>query len=432
MIKTPTFGEKPTWVLQPLNLATVAGQIPPDVEVEAVDDRIEEIDYDTPRDLVGLSLKTFTARRAYQIAAEFRKRGVPVLLGGHHPTLLPDEAGQYADSIVRGEIEGLWPQILDDLAHHHLQPVYHRTENSPPVHIQSNRAVLAGKKYLPVTLIETARGCPFNCTFCSVSAFFGKERRHRPVAEVIEELTQNPQPLTIFIDDNIVADREKTRELCEALRPLHLHWGAQASLNLARDPEMLKLMKKSGCSVLIIGIESIRPENLDQIKKRWNDAGPGISESLKIIRDHGIAVLGSFLLGMDGDTPETLRTMLDFAMEQKFFAGLFNILQPYPGTEFYATVEKEGRLNYPQWWNDPTYRYGMPAFTPKNMSPEKLMEMHAEMFESFYNNRSVAQRLINWTNVGDLWRAATYLAINVPARKEEAFRTNQPLGSVNL
>jgi len=180
MIKTDTFGEKPAWELQPLTLATLAGLTPPGIEVQALDDRLERINYDEPRDLVGISVKTFTARRAYQIAAEFRRRGVPVVLGGHHPTLLPEEASQHADAILTGEAEGVWLDVVADAARGRLRRVYRQPETREFRDIQVDRSIFAGKRYLPVAMIETTRGCPFACNFCSVTTFFGRGFRHRP------------------------------------------------------------------------------------------------------------------------------------------------------------------------------------------------------------------------------------------------------------
>ena len=217
MIKTKSFGEKPSWELQPLTLATLAGLTPPDVEVQALDDRLETINYDEPRDLVGISVKTYTARRAYEIAGEFRRRGVPVILGGHHPTLLPEEASQHADAILSGEAEGIWEGVVADAAAHRLQKVYRQPDTLPLCNVKTERSIFAGKKYLPVAMIETTRGCPFACNFCSVTTFFGRSFRHRPPEEVVAEVLKLNQRLNFFVDDNIIADRAAAKDLFRAL-----------------------------------------------------------------------------------------------------------------------------------------------------------------------------------------------------------------------
>jgi radical SAM superfamily enzyme YgiQ (UPF0313 family) len=429
MIKTGDFGEKPSWVLQPLTLATLAGLTPRDVEVEVIDDRIESIDYDAPRDLVGISVKTFTARRAYQIAAEFRRRGVPVVLGGHHPTLLPEEAGQQADAILVGEAEGPWSRLLADAERGRLQSVYHQEETLALVNIRPDYSVFDRKKYLPVAMIETTRGCPYSCSFCSVTTFFGRTFRHRPTAEVVAQVVSMRKPLYFFVDDNIVADREAAKELFRALIPLNIRWISQASLTMTRDRELMKLMRQSGCAGVLVGIETIDRDNLKQIRKSWNTVGIGYKEALKIARDHGISIVGSFVLGMDSDTPESLDALLDFTLQERFFAVLFNVLTPYPGTDLYREMSGARRLSRPQWWIDPGYKYGLPVFEPRGISAQELAAKRMEMYRAFYGLPSNLHRMLEFqANSRDAWHFFAFLSMNLPAYREEALRAQQALG----
>jgi radical SAM superfamily enzyme YgiQ (UPF0313 family) len=430
MIKNKDFGEKPSWQLTPLTLAALAGLTPPDVEVEAVDDRIESIDYDSHRDLVGISVKTFTARRAYQIADEFRKRGVPVILGGHHPTLLPDEAGQHADSVLVGEAEGVWDQVLKDAARGQLKKRYHHPETLPFEGVRVNRSVLAGKKYLPVAMVETTRGCPFSCNFCSVTAFFGRSFRHRPPQEVVAEIAGLDQKFVFLVDDNIVADKEAAKELFRALIPLKIRWISQASLTMTKDRELMRLMHESGCAGVLTGIESISRANLKQIHKSWNTVGIGYDEALKIARDNGIAIVGSFILGMDDDTPQSLDELLEFTIRERFFAVLFNLLTPYPGTDLYDQFLQEGRLTHAQWWLDPDYTYGSAVFKPRNISAHELAQGRLRLYREFYSPGSMLKRF--WepkANLQDIWHAFTFLTMNLPANKEEQMRFGRALGA---
>jgi radical SAM superfamily enzyme YgiQ (UPF0313 family) len=433
MIKRDGLSEKPSWVLQPLSLATLAGLTPADVEVQAVDDRVEAIDYDEPRDLVGLSVKTFTARRAYQIAAEFRRRGVPVILGGHHPTLLPEEAGRHADSLLLGEAEGVWPEVLADLRRGRLQPVYRQGANLPLAGLRVDRSIFTGKRYLPMAMIETTRGCPFSCNFCSVTAFFGRSFRHRPPAEVTAEIEAAGRKLVFLVDDNIVADRRAAKELCRALIPLGIRWISQASLTMTRDRELMRLMRESGCAGVLVGIESLSRGNLEQIRKGWNTVGIGYEEALAIARDHGIAIVGSFILGMDDDTAESLDLTVEFAVRQRLFAVLFNLLTPYPGTELYETFCKQGRLSRPRWWNDPGYTYGSMVFEPKGITGEDLSRKRLQMYRQFYGPHSLMRRLCEpRANARDLWHAFTFLAMNLPANRDETMRFGQALGAAAI
>ncbi len=430
MIKTKTYGEKPSWVLPPLTLSTLAGLTPPDVELEAVDDRIEAIDFDAQRDLVGISVKTFTARRAYQIAAEFRKRGVPVVLGGHHPTLMPEESQQHGDAVVLGEAEGIWEEVLRDAARHRLKPAYKAPAVLPFANVRVDHSVLAGKRYLPVTMMETTRGCPFACNFCSVTAFFGRGFRHRPPEEVVAAIAETNSSAYFFVDDNIVADREAAKALFRALIPLRIRWLSQASLTMTKDRELMRLMRDSGCAGVLVGIESINRANLKQINKSWNTVGIGYDEALEIARDHGIAVVGSFILGMDEDSKETLAELLEFAIRKRFFAVLFNLLTPYPGTELYDRFLHEGRLEKPKWWLDEAYAYGTPVFEPRGISADELARSRMAMYRAFYGPASIARRL--WdprANARDWWRVFTFLGMNLPAHNEEALRFGQSLGA---
>lgn len=430
MIKNNEFSEKPSWQLMPLTLATLAGLTPPGVELEALDDRMERIDYDAPRDLVGISVKTFTARRAYQIAGEFRKRGVRVILGGHHPTLMPDEALQYADSILTGEAEGVWPLVFEDLKRGRLEKIYHQPQTQTFENVKVDRSIFNGKKYLPIAMVETTRGCPFACNFCSVTTFFGRSFRHRPPEEVVKEIEGIGKKFVFLVDDNIVADRTAAKALFRAMVPLKIRWVSQASLTMIKDRELMRLMRESGCVGVLTGIESINPVNLKQIHKSWNTVGIGYHEALKIARDHGIAIVGSFILGMDEDKPESLDQLLEFAIREKFFAVLFNLLTPYPGTQLYGQFLAEKRLTRPQWWLDPDYRYGSAVFKPKNLSADELEQGRLRLYQKFYSPSSIWKRL--WepkANLKDLRNAFTFLLMNLPANKEEKMRFGQVLGA---
>jgi len=430
MMKSEDFSEKPSWQLTPLTLAALAGITPSDVEVEIFDDRIEEINYETPCDLVGISVKTFTARRAYQIADEFRKRSVPVILGGHHPTLLPEEALQHADSVLTGEAEGVWDDVLDDVKHGHLQRMYRQPHALPFEKVKVNRSVFGGKKYLPVGMVETTRGCPFSCSFCSVTTFFGRSFRHRPPGEVVAEIEGLGKKFVFLVDDNIVADKEAAKELFRALIPLKIRWISQASLTMTKDKELMRLMHESGCAGVLTGIESISRANLKQIHKSWNTVGIGYDEALKITRDNGVSIVGSFILGMDEDTPDALNDLLEFAVHEKFFAVLFNLLTPYPGTQLYDQFLGDGRLTRPQWWLDPDYTYGSAVFKPKNISAHELEQGRLRLYREFYSPGSMMKRL--WdpkANLQDFWHAFTFLTMNLPANKEEQMRFGKALGA---
>ena len=428
MIKHAGYGEKPMFTFQPLTLNVLGGMVPPGVEVEVVDDRIESINYDQPTDLVGISVKTFSARRAYEIAAEYRLRDVPVVMGGHHPSLLPAEALEHADAIVVGEAESVWEKVLDDAKKRKMERVYRGERTSRFPICRLNRTLIDVKKYIPITLMETSRGCPFNCSFCSVTLFFGHTYRHRSPQSIVDEITKHNQKNFLFVDDNIVGDPESAKALFRALIPLKIRWLSQASISMTHDLELMDLMQQSGCAGILVGLESITPQSLKQIRKGWN-AKQSYAESLKIAREHGIAVVGSFILGLDDDNPAALEATLELAIREKLFAAMFNLLIPYPGTELYNVFQNEGRLLHPRWWLDPEYAYGKVVFRPRHFEPEELAEKRLELYRRFYGVGSILRRMLDLeANSRDLWHLFIFLALNSSAYKQELLRQSQPLG----
>ena len=430
MIKKPVgLSEKPIFCISPLALGVLAGLTPADIQVEFLDDRFETIDYACAPDLAGISVKTFTARRAYQIADELRRRGVPVILGGHHASLLPDEGRQHADAVFVGEAEKLWPSVLEDARQGRLQPIYRGGHEAHYPPIQIDHAILAKKKYLPAAVFETARGCPYNCNFCSVTTFFGHTFRRRSIGPLVDEIRSLGQKTILFADDNIVGDVNSAKELFNALAPLKVRWVSQASLSMTGDPELMDLMQKSGCAGLLVGIESLFNDNLKDMRKGWNVAHQVYAQSLQIAREHAIPVVGSFIIGLDHDTEESLDATVEFAIRQKLFAVLFNMLIPFPETDLYRQFQQEGRLRYPCWWLDENYRYGQAVFQPKNFSTARLEKKRLEMYRQFYGVKSIAARLLDpRSNLADPWHAMVYLALNLPAYPQELARTGKRLG----
>jgi radical SAM superfamily enzyme YgiQ (UPF0313 family) len=223
------------WQMEPLAPATLAGLTPKDVEIRFYDDRMEITPFDESTDLVAMSVETYTAKRAYQIASEYRKRGVPVVMGGFHPTLVPEEVSDYAESIVIGEAEGLWPQVIEDFRNGRLRRVYKQSQRPPLNGLRLDRSIFAGKRYLPVGLIEAGRGCHFKCEFCAIQSYFNSTQTRRPTEEIIEEIKQVDKPLIFFVDDNITSNMDQAKEFFRALTRLKIRWVSQASVNAAHD-----------------------------------------------------------------------------------------------------------------------------------------------------------------------------------------------------
>ena len=409
--------------MQPLSMALLASLTPPGIEVRFYDDRMEDIPFDEPTDLVAMSVETFTALRAYKIARAFRARGVPVVMGGYHATLLPDEVAQEADAIVVGDAEPVWGEMLDDARHRRLRPLYNGLGRRSLTGLRPRREIFAGKSYQNITLVEFARGCNFKCDFCSITAFHGANQNHRPAREVAAEMAATGSRRFFIVDDNIVSQPTRARELCRELIPLKVHWVGQASIHIAQDDALLDLMAKSGCLGVLIGMESLDPGNLRDMGKDWNLAGGDYAESLRRFRDHGLAVYGTFVFGYDNDDRSIVQRSVEFAREQKLFLAAFNHLVPFPGTPLYRRLEREGRLLKPKWWLDPDSRVGEVSFRPKKLEPGELEELCLDARRQFYGWGSIWQRL--WDRRANLRTPAD--ARRVPgAEPGGAFRHRPP------
>lgn len=398
--------------MEPLALAILAALTPKEHVVRAIDERLGEDPFDSKADLVAISVCTFSARRAYTIAAYYRRRGVPVVMGGFHPTLLPDEALEHADTVVIGDAEGSWPRVLADMAAGRLQRLYAPAVQGPLEAVQPDRSIFVGKKYLPIRLVQFGRGCPRTCEFCSVRAFYGGGVRHRPVDAVVEELIYSRARRVLFVDDNLWADKNSLCSLMEAILPLKLHWYSQMDLGISDDPQMLQLARRSGCQCLIIGFESLNKLNLRQMGKGWNRVSE-FDMRLSRIRQAGIMVYGTFLFGYDGDNAASFRNTLDFALKQKMFLANFNPLQPIPGTPLYDRLNEEGRLMYDRWWLEPDYRWHEALVHPRGMTAGELSVGCRWARERFHSLSGTLTRLFSPAHCSSIDNLAVYLQANL-------------------
>jgi radical SAM superfamily enzyme YgiQ (UPF0313 family) len=420
-----------TWQMEPLAPATLAGLTPRDRETEIrfYDDRTEDIPFDEPTDLVALSVETYTAKRSYQIASEYRRRGVPVVMGGFHPTLVPEEASDYAESIIIGEAEGVWPRVIDDFRNGRLQRAYKQARRPPLSDLRLDRSIFAGKRYLPVGLVEAGRGCHFRCEFCAIQSYFSNTQTRRPIDDILDEVKRIEKPLIFFVDDNITSNMEQAKEFFRALIPLKIRWVSQASINAAHDEEFLRLIKESGCQGLLIGFETLNPETLRRMRKTFNMMHGGYEKALANLRRHGIRLYVTFILGYDEDNRDTLEETLAFAERHRFYIVAFNHLTPFPGTPLYDRLQREGRLLYERWWLDPAYRYGMVPFTPRGMTAEEVKQRCIDARQRFYSFGSIARRSLDFEVNSRNWFMWThFFSINLLFRSEVLQRKDFPLG----
>jgi radical SAM superfamily enzyme YgiQ (UPF0313 family) len=420
-----------SWQMEPLAPAVLAGLTGPGVEITFHDDRMKSIPYDEPTDLVAISVETYTARRAYQIASEYRKRGVPVVMGGFHATLVPEEVSDYAESILIGEAETLWPKLIEDFRNGRLRRVYRRAGRPSLDGLKLDRSIFSGKRYLPIGLVEAGRGCQFRCEFCAIQSYFKSTQTRRPAQEIVEEVSRLNKKLVFFVDDNITSNIEEAKEFFRALIPLNIRWVSQASINVAHDEEFLRLIKASGCQGLLIGFESLNPQNLKRMHKGFNQMKGGYEVALANLRRHGIRLYVTFILGYDDDSVDTFEETLEFAMKHRFYMVAFNHLTPFPGTPLYRRLEDEGRLTYDKWWLDPEYRYGMVPFEPRGMSAEEVRLRCIETRARFYSYPSMFKRSLDFeVNASDFFMWRNFFVINAMMRREVTQRKELPMGDV--
>lgn len=419
-----------SWQMEPLQPATLAGLTPSDADVRFYDDRMEEIPYDEPTDLVAMSVETYTAKRAYQIATEFRRRRVPVVMGGFHPTLCPDEAAEFADIVVVGEAEEIWPLFLDDFRHGRHERIYRAVGRPSLGALKPDRRIFRGKRYLSIGLIEAGRGCHFKCDFCAVQSMFKSTQTRRPIDDVLSEIAsiRDDKRLFFFVDDNITSNLGEAKEFFRALAPLHIRWVSQASINAAHDEEFLDLLVQSGCQGVLIGFESLEHRALEAMNKGFNIMKGGYEIALANLRRHRLRLYATFIFGYDADTPEGFGRAVEFAKAHRFYIAAFNHLTPFPGTPLYTRLAAQGRLLFNRWWLDDRYRYNMVPFRPSTMSPEALQRCCLEARRDFYAWTSIAGRWIDPVNRADPFMFRNFVPINVMLRADTMRRDGYPLG----
>ena len=428
-IRPSIYGSRAHDAMQPLAFAILAGLTPPDTTISFYDERLESIPFDKPTDLVAITIETYTARRAYQIATQYRQRGIPVVAGGYHVTFLPDEALHYVDAVVLGDAESVWTQVLEDAAAGNLQQRYTSSDMPSLAGLHYERSIFQNKKYNAVLPIQYSRGCRFACDFCSIHAFYGTSVRNRPVAEVVEEIRASGKHFVLIVDDNIFVNVDAAKELFEAMIPLKVRWGCQISIDIAWDTELLRLMQRSGCIAALVGFESLDTGNLRQMAKGWNLKRGSYQEALQQFYQHGIMVYGSFIFGYDHDTLDCFQTTLDFALASNLFIVNFSGLQPTPGTRLYQRLQDENRLIYNRWWLHPDYRYGDITYQPAQMTPAQLTQGCYDARMQFYSYRSFLKRLQGSVNRQSFSHLLLYIGANWINRRELIQKLGQQLGT---
>jgi radical SAM superfamily enzyme YgiQ (UPF0313 family) len=409
----------------PLTLTTLAAMVPEELnpEVTIQDEGVEPLDLDFDADIVGITAITGTALRAYKIADELRSNGHTVVLGGVHPTLLPEEAARHADAVVTGYAEQAWPALLRDFAAGRLQPRYHVPSGrilSVPI---ARRDLLKRGRYATINSIEATRGCPHKCEFCVVPTAWHGIYAHRPIEDVIAELRTFEGRHALFIDLSPVEDVDYAKALYTAMIPLNIRWLGLATTRLAEDLELLNLAAKSGCKGVLIGFESVSQDTLNRTSKHFHAAGR-YGEYVRRLHDHGIGIQACFVYGFDDEDESVFERTVEFVDRTKIDLPRYAVATPFPGTPLYKRLESQGRLLHQNW---SLYDVEHVVFEPRGMTAERLQEGLQWSWEQSYSWRSFFRRLSGapWS-ILPLWLSTNlgyrFFAEKLPSKADGVYR----------
>ena len=366
-------------------LLVVAALTPEGMEIQIIDENVEPVPFEAPFDLVGISVTTQQATRAYEIAGRFREKGIFVVMGGYHPTALPEEAKAHADTVILGEAEHTWPRFLSDFMDGRPLPFYRENGEVDLEASPIPRYDLVKPASYKVMNIQASRGCPHDCEFCAASKIYGRKFRHKGVEQVLREVEAvrrfHPSARINFSDDNMFADRTFGKALVRALLPLDLTWSASTDISVAEDEELLALLYQSGCVSLIIGFETVAENTLTSIDPWKGRQREKYLSAIDRIQRHGIGIMGTFIVGVDGDDPSVFDQLRDFALESNIFRFYISVVTPYPGSRLWRRLKEEKRLLDTEWSN---YDLWGVNFQPKEMTIQQLQEGVLRLFREIH------------------------------------------------
>ena len=392
------------WYAPPLGLLTIAAVTPKTINVQFVDEDFEEIDYSRSYDVVGISLMTQQAYRAYQIADEFRNRNVNVVMGGIHPSVMPEEALEHADSVFIGEAEETWLEYLNDFNKDKIKKIYKKDDSCiydiknsplPRYHLLKNENVKKNQRFFNFFPVQATRGCPHNCSFCLVTQTYGKKIRKKEIKQVCTEIEEilkfNNNPLILFADDNLMVDRNYAIELFKALIPYRIMWFGQADNRVGNDPELLKYAYNSGCSTLLIGFESLNSENLKGVNQsHWKMKQiEKYKNTVQNIQNNGIVAFSAFIIGFEYDNKETFKDIRDFMLDNHC-PGQITFLTPVPGSQLYKEYFKQNKLLDEKFW-DKTNFFDI-VFKHPVMSKTEMEDGMIWLYDEVFNAENYFKR----------------------------------------
>ncbi|MEE3343228.1 MAG: radical SAM protein [Bacilli bacterium] len=414
--------------MKPLLFGIMDTITPKDVEMEYFDERVEELPEQIDSDIISLSVETFAARRAYKLAKKYKTKNNIIVMGGFHPTMLPEEALEYCDVVLIGDAEDTWPDLINDYKKGKIKKIYKSSNKTNIAKIDFNSKVYYGKKYNKIGLVQFSRGCKFNCDFCSIRSFYKSKVRQKSLEDTIEEIRNIKEKLIFFIDDNIFLDEKSALALFKSIQPLKKKWACQISMDVAFNDKLLKSMKESGCILVLMGFESLNSKNLKLMNKSANLNIKKYEEAIKNIYKHKIMIYGTFVLGYDYDTKEDIKKTMEFAIKNNLTIANFNPLIPMPGTRLYKRLEDNKELIYNKWWLEENFCYGDSAYYPKNMSPEDLKEGCKEARYTFNTYKNIFKRLICNKCHLNPFNILIFLILNIISRKEIHRKQGKKLG----
>ncbi|MBU1105765.1 MAG: B12-binding domain-containing radical SAM protein [Candidatus Riflebacteria bacterium] len=380
----------------PLTLATLVALVPLDLnfDVHIIDEGVDAWDPKefTDYDLVAISAMTGTAVRAYAMADFFRRHNITVVMGGIHPTLMPQEAKAHADCVITGLAEETWPQALRDFTQRQLKPFYHMPSNLNLASFYTpvpDRSIFDHTKYITVNSIEATRGCAFKCTFCAVATAWNNRYYTRPVESVIAEISTLQGNELCFLDPSLTCNREYSLQLFRAMKPLKKWWVGCSTIDIAHDPELLAALAESGCRGLLIGFESVSPQSLAEVKKPFNDV-LRYREAVRRFHSYGIGIQACFVFGLETDDRDVFKRTVDFIYESEIDLPQFSVLTPFPGTGIYKELASQNRIIENNW---ALFDAEHVVFRPKNMTVDQLQEGLMYAWRKSYSLRSIFKRL---------------------------------------
>jgi len=407
--------------LQRVNLPLLAALTPPGHTVTIVEESVAPDDINQDVDLVGITVLTELALRAYEIGDAYRKKGAKVVMGGIHPSILPEEALQHADAVVVGEAEGIWPRLVEDAASGLMQRIYQAASATDLAGLPiPQRNLLPGSQSLsriPMPIgVETSRGCPYDCEFCCIGQTLGQHYRVRPVQEVVAEIEAIDSPHLFFVDDALGLNRDSAKKLFTEMIPLGKRWLAQGTVSLAEDVELLGLMKRAGCMGLLVGFESVQKDTQDEVNKIRN-LKVGYDEAMRRFHNEGFGILGCFVFGFDFENKDVFDQTYEFIMRTQMDCVQLRILTPYPGTRLYKRLITENRLFSHDWWLQ-GYPPDTLLYQPHGMTAEELISGFARLNRQSYSIRAMTQRFFGMTPwKRTLFGCLVYAGINLSTRK---------------